>query len=118
MNAPTYIRASIIGHDCTAGGITSKRLHVLAPVERGHLRKEDKKIDAPPVAFVEADPKPIAAGYLIATRGGELRRVRAVPVDDRGEPMLDGMFGGHFIWSNDSRFPYASPVPVFDRFER
>jgi len=27
------------------------------------------------------------------------------------------MFGGNFVYSNDSSFPFNHPIPVFDRYE-
>lgn len=41
----------------------------------------------------------------------------AYPVDDKGNPITSGMFGGSFIYSSDSRFPARYPVPLHDRFE-
>jgi hypothetical protein len=31
--------------------------------------------------------------------------------------MVGPMFGGHFAYSSDSRFPFKYPVPIHDRFE-
>ena len=44
--------------------------------------------------------------------------VRAYPADNRGR-VLPGwrMFGGCFIYSNDSRFPVDYPVMLMDRLE-
>lgn len=43
----------------------------------------------------------------------------AVPLDDKGEPLTGGMFGGNYISSCDSRFrsAFGYPVPLHDRFE-
>lgn len=31
--------------------------------------------------------------------------------------MYGPMFGGNFLWTSDSRFPTAAPLPIHDRFE-
>lgn len=41
----------------------------------------------------------------------------AYPVDENGNAIKSGMFGGCFIYSSDSRFPAKYPVPLHDRFE-
>ena len=43
----------------------------------------------------------------------------AVPLTEKGEPLLGGMFGGNFISTCDSRFrrAFGYPVPLHDRFE-
>lgn len=43
----------------------------------------------------------------------------AYPVDEKGEPDRNTMFGGCFIYSSDSRFSEISmcPVPLHDRKE-
>lgn len=42
--------------------------------------------------------------------------IHAVPVIN-GKLKINGMFGGNFVYSNDSRFPSYSPIPIHDRFE-
>ncbi len=48
------------------------------------------------------------------------RYLKAVPVNSKGECMMDGMFGGNYIKSSEARFTnlYKHPIPVHDRFEK
>lgn len=50
---------------------------------------------------------------------GQHRMVRVVarPIDEQGNVLRGGMFGGNWIESCDSRFPTTAPIPVHDRFE-
>jgi len=104
----------VMGRDCTAGGVTEGKADaVLVGVEGPFEPRES----APALVLEEHDPARTGPGYVMVKKNaGGISRVRAVPYVD-GKPKLGGMFGGHFIWTSDSRFPYTAPIPVFDRFE-
>ena len=46
-------------------------------------------------------------------------RLCAIPIFRNGEHSDEcgPMFGGNYIYSNDSRFPSDTPIPLHDRFE-
>lgn len=52
---------------------------------------------------------------VILKRKGDY--VFAVPLCDVPSGHAGWMFGGCFIWSNDSRFPSRYPIPLHDRSE-
>lgn len=135
------LHCSVIGTDCTNGGVTSGRKSVtlVADGVDGPFEPDDR---APEVALIyDLDPQGASAGYLLVANPQwlakvagarsvvsefecfgadwssrhQIVRVRAVPVID-GKPK-GGMFGGNFITTSDSRFPISGPIPVFDRFE-
>ena len=103
----------IMGMDCTNGGVTSgKRNAIVGVPDSGPFESTQ---DTPGLVFIEDTG---VTGFLNVhkrTRERDLQIVcvKAVP-EGTGN---GGMFGGHFVWTSDSRFPYSSPVPVFDRFE-
>lgn len=106
----------IMGSDCTAGGVTSGKGRAILI---GHPNIFESSPDTPALVLVEDDTHRQGPGYLnVRSTDYLVMRVRAVPADVDGLPVLGGMFGGHFIHTSDSRFPYCSPIPVFDRFER
>ena len=41
----------------------------------------------------------------------------AVPITPTPKGMVGPMFGGNFIYSSDSRFPFPYPIPIHDRYE-
>lgn len=43
--------------------------------------------------------------------------LRLVPLGVHGKPVIGRMFGGHFAFSCDSRFPSDTPIPIHDRQE-
>ena len=43
--------------------------------------------------------------------------VKAIPVKEKSKNDLGPMFGGNFIYSSDSRFPFKYPIPIHDRYE-
>jgi hypothetical protein len=103
----------VMGMDCTAGGVTSGKRHVVLV---GPMFPE---IFAPrpdmPALEVEVDEDPVGlrGGYLAVLGkypGDDPRivRVRAKPAGAK----YSGAFGGHFVHCCDSR-----PIPVFDRYE-
>lgn len=110
----------LIGTDRSAGGATSGKesavlLLTSAPLFEPTLQRH------PGLVLVEEEAGTPGPGFNMVKRASreiEIRRVRAVPVAAEGnDPILGGAFGGRFIWSTDGRFPYSSPIPVFDRFE-
>ena len=105
------LMVSIMGSDCTNGGATSGKDHAVLEVKGCEVFNSGP--DAPALVLLEDDG---CTGYLNVTKNeNEVHRVKAVPIID-GKPKA-GMFGGNFIITSDSRFPYSSPIPVFDRFE-
>ncbi len=91
--------------DCTNGGISSrnKRLYLICEGEdRGYGELEDT--DERLVRIVHSTPcgKPY---------------VHAEPVNDPNKKEIGYMFGGHFIYTSDGRFPEDYPVPLHDRSE-
>lgn len=102
----------IMGDDCTNRGATSGKSDAVLINVDGPFRPSEH---TPALALVEDDGP---TGYLNVRKHSvtaEVHRVKACPVVD-GEVRC-GMFGGHFVHTSDSRFPYSSPIPVFDRFE-
>jgi len=93
------LMVEIMGSDCTNNGVTSEKEHILLLCEDG------------PFKIKEGD------SYLTLMKGWGGRALMAVSVID-GIPKA-GMFGGHFIYSSDSRFTKFSgqPIHVHDRFE-
>jgi len=106
----------VIGSDCTNGGVTSgKKMAVLLSDKKSSqiFEPSDK---APGLIAVEESAAGSRAGYLVVKNDWDVIRIRIVPYVD-GEAVLGGIFGGNFIITCDSRYPYATPAPVFDRFE-
>ena len=88
----------IIGTDCTNNGVTSGKTHAVL------IWPDGPKLVAP------TEDLPVLE--LRYGRGG--RRFIAIPygwADDYP------MFGGHFIYSSDGRFPSDQPIHVHDRKE-
>lgn len=111
-----YLLVSIIGEDCTNGGATSGRhlafiAHPEGPTLRAHAEKSGHPI-------LEIDEFP---AETCGKRAGKanLRRGDLSPLVlvCRPEGRPAGMFGGNYVVTCDSRFPYAAPVAVFDRYE-
>ncbi len=128
--------------DCTNGGVTAN-VNTATLIGDGITGPFEPDEDAPAVWLVyDLEPRGANAGYLMAGKPDWLAklhgskrpgshdclredwasqhrivRVRAVPLDDDGEPRTGGMFGGNFIETSDSRMPVHGPIPVFDRFE-
>jgi len=89
----------VMGDDCTNHGVTSGKDRALLVGE------------GIPEIF-EADDMPI----LKIVPGYGSREYMAIPYDcDISKTYA--MFGGHFIYSCDGRFPYDHPIHVHDRFE-
>lgn len=137
------LHCSIIGTDCTNGGVTSGRKSVTL-IGDGVSGPFAPDAEAPAVMLeYDLDPKGARAGQLSVAKVSWLRalallpagcsdfecmsedwasrhiivNVVARPVDENGQPRRGGMFGGNFITTSDSRFPVTAPIPVHDRFE-
>ena len=85
--------------DCTNGGITSCYNHLVL-VGAGI-----------PEIFEANDEMP---ALILKVRYG---RLYAEPAEDPEPGRVGWMFGGNFVYSSDSRFPCAYPIPVHDRQE-
>jgi hypothetical protein len=113
------LRVDVLGRDCTNGGVTSGRDAI--QLNRCSGPSSDYEPGATEHYFfleiVEEPGHGARPGRDVVSRKGDVKHVRAVPIDVDGKPMLGGMFGGHWIWTSDSRFPFHTPVPVHDRFE-
>jgi hypothetical protein len=120
------LSVDVMGSDCTNGGATSgqRRVFLRVPgvhaggVARGEtILTLDVEVDADTGAAAPGRcviAKPDFVFSLTGERRAAVCRVRAIP------PALEDarpMFGGHFVWSSDSRFPFESPIPVHDRVE-
>lgn len=102
------------GVDCTAGGISSKNF---TKGVKNLILTEDhrfgyvKKIDAP-FNGDESNSVIIKNGavenYFIV--------VSQFPPETTKQ-MCGPMFGGNFLYSSDSRFPFKYPLPIHDRWE-
>jgi len=90
----------IMGTDCTAGGVTSGHKDALLIGE------------GVPEIFEQSSERPT----LVLRRGPGGRQYVAEPLV-QPEGMCGPMFGGHFIYTSDSRFPSDQPIHVHDRFE-
>lgn len=85
--------------DCSNGGISGKVESVVIVNCNGPF---DPSESMPAVE--------IRTGNLPGT-------VKAIPVEGKDENKIGWMFGGTFIYTSDSRFPYNYPVPLHDRQE-
>jgi hypothetical protein len=88
----------IMGKDCTNNGATSGKSMAILIIKGCEV-------------FFETENYP--ALKIIPGRGS--RKYIAVPADT--PEGVYPMFGGHFIYSSDSRFIYNNPIHVHDRFE-
>lgn len=95
----------VMGSDFTLNGVTSGKTRAIL-VGKGIPEIFEVDDEYPALTLVP--------GY------GKQRSLMAVPVNEDGKPKVGRpMFGGHFIYSSDSRFTQISdqPVHVMDRFE-
>ncbi len=121
---------SVIGRDCTANGVTSGKTRAVV-VWPGMIDNYDRVFrpneDAPLLEIEFDEGSQLRAGYLAVHKGkrtprgfmseyGGPPRIVRVRVKPYGKPA--GSFGGHYIETSDSRFPFEGPIPVFDRYER
>jgi len=97
---PKGLLVDVMGTDCTNNGVTSGKSRAILVLSDCQVFESSE--DAPALK--------IEIGY----KG----RILAVPYDSEiGKGKCGGMFGGHFIYTSDSRFPHDYPIPVHDRFE-
>lgn len=105
------LNCNVMGTDCTAGGLTSGKESVVLETE--YNVREPADDTGYLVLEAYADLPACKKGCAAVPNGGSQGlRVIARPV---GKPA--GMFGGHFIYSSDSRFPFSTPIKVYDRYE-
>jgi hypothetical protein len=117
----------IMGDDCTNSGATSGK-HKALLVGPGIPEIFSPSDDTPTIEFeFEFDPQGHKLGYRMVAKPEWARMILERTVYDNenlvvralakpaGSP--PGMFGGHYIMTSDSRFPFEGPLPVFDRFE-
>lgn len=131
MTEPIHgMLVEIMGADCTNGGVTSGRRHAVL-VWPGMLDYDRvfAAHETAPLLEVEIDenPKQLRAGYLAVHKGERTARgmiseyrlgtERIVRVRVKPYGKSPGMFGGHYVETSDSRFPFSGPLPVFDRYE-
>lgn len=99
-------------HDCTNGGVTSPerdKLHFVLfdpALRTGNCRLEECLLRDGIVCLRLVRRSSIRGEYL-----------HAVPMHEPEGKL--GMFGGHFVYSSDSRFADLCqyPIPVHDRYE-
>jgi hypothetical protein len=96
--------------DCTLGGISSKEDRVLLVWDVKPNEEIPEKIDGLSVLGFSNE---ILKGF------GEIRQIGAFPLDSLKFQKSGRwyMFGGNFLYTSDSRFPYDHPVKIFDRCE-
>ena len=97
------LMVEVMGTDCTNGGATSGKAHAfLVLTGEPEPQREDL-------------PLALRFPYLFLRPRRRSQIPMAVPVGtDKDEYP---MFGGHFIYTSDSRFPFEHPIPVHDRYE-
>ena len=99
-----YVYRDSLG-DCTGGGISSNKNELIltsfktreGEVNLAHIFEGDETNS---VKIIENVPNHYCAVPLVYPEG-----------------MIGPMFGGNFIYTCDSRFPFKYPVPIHDRFE-
>ena len=98
----TSVFVGIMGPDCTNYGVTSGKTNA------------DLVLDGEPTSdqITHAKKSETPLLQLKPRRVGTIPM--AVPYGETGYPM----FGGHWIYTSDSRFPFEHPIPVHDRFEK
>jgi hypothetical protein len=96
-----HVYSPATGGDCTNGGITSKNNFVALELPDGTAGLPRSYTGHLPVVRI--------VRRQIAGR----EYVHAVPKDIPGH----FMFGGNFIYTSDSRFPFDYPIAVHDRVE-
>jgi hypothetical protein len=89
--------------DCTNGGVSSTADQAVAVYPGMDQVFDSEKIGCPALQLVQRFP----CGSLYWT---------AYPIID-GEVKSNGMFGGNYVMTSDSRFPADYPIPIHDRFE-
>lgn len=113
------------GYDATAGGVSSKAVHLVLVKNGAELGPFEPTPDSPALYLAKwcdrlvACPENLEEKY--PPRPRERGSVRFSDVlGDRTIEYLGGwMFGGNFIYSSDGRFSAVSgyPIPIYDRKE-
>jgi len=98
-------RSTSIG-DTTNGGVTGKH-NALVLLVPGLDAPTEPDYTRPALVFVERYIGGKPAHFAIPAADARMH--------DAG--YTTPMFGGHFVWSSDSRFPTPGPIPVHDRYE-
>lgn len=98
------VSVEIMGMDCTNNGVTSGHERALLVYDKKPSDKQFKHEE------VESDLPILKLKY-----GRGNRKFIAIPFNESDDAYPQ--FGGHFIYSSDSRFPSDSPIHVHDRFE-
>lgn len=95
--------------NCSNNGVSSRYKELI-------LIPNDYCPDIPKLFHSEDEHKLI---HIIGRRIGERVYYHAESVNKlKGNEMKNGpMFGGTFIHTSDSRFPFDYPIPLHDRFE-
>lgn len=117
----------IMGGDHTNGGVTGAK-HKALLVGPGIPEIFSPDHDAPALEIeFEFEPKGAKAGYKMVASPEWASEVLGRPVGYNDNLVVRalakpaggnrGMFGGHYVSTSDSRFPFEGPLPVFDRFE-
>ncbi len=109
---------SVMGRDCTLNGVTSGKSGVYLDMD-DHQDIYSCPSGTPDlVLIVNKNPQGVSRGDLVVhSKTREVHSVYAAPYVYGVVRTEGGMFGGHYIITSDSRFPYESPIPVHDRFE-
>jgi hypothetical protein len=103
------LRVSIYksGPDCTNDGVTANATSAVLVNADGCPR-------VPEIFGSNGDVPELIIGYdVVGGKTTYYATPNALPPDGR----TGYMFGGNFIYSEDSRFPFDYPVPVHDRTE-
>ena len=97
--------------NCSNSGVSSR-------VDSVVLCPEDKALNdwGLPKLFDATDDRPAVVLRTIRV-SEDYEHVYAVPVELIESGNGGCMFGGSFIYSNDSRFPLRHPIPLHDRIE-
>lgn len=65
----------------------------------------------------EASEDAPAVLLIVENKAGSKQTPRVKPIIDGGENLWF-MFGGNFIYTHDSRFPFDHPIKLFDLYEK
>lgn len=110
------LRVNIIGVDCSGNGPTLGKTNGV--LWFGMPRADELELNE--VNFIILETFGFGPGRRnIQKDTGEVKRVRAVAVERRGNEVVSvgQMFSGQWITTSDSRFPFDCPVPCHTRIE-
>jgi len=98
-------------NDCTNGGISSrhKTLYLLC--------EDQEKAQKEPWYWSKVDENDERLVKIVRSTSCGRPYVHAEPVNDPNKREIGYMFGGNFVYTNDSRFPEKYPIPLHDRSE-